>query len=93
MDSPEHWTVAVLAYTVVDFALRDVFRQAKVSDLHQAIIFHQDVAGSQVSMDVSLGVQVIHSLVKTDGNDRLKKMHVRQTCDEDNEGKYNIMKS
>lgn len=40
--------------SVVDLSLGDVFGQAKVSNLYQEVIFHQDVAGSQISMHIAL---------------------------------------
>lgn len=36
----------MLTDTIVDIAFRDVFRQAKVSNLYQIVIFHQDITGS-----------------------------------------------
>lgn len=52
--SPEHRAVSIFTDTIVDFTFRDVFGQAKVSDLYQTVIFYQYIASSQVSMDVSL---------------------------------------
>lgn len=63
-DSPEHRTVSILSHTVVNISLWDVFGKAKVPDLHQMLILHQYVPGSQVPVDVSLRVQVIHPLKK-----------------------------
>jgi len=37
---PEDGTVPLLTDTIVDIAFRDVFGQAKVSNLHQTLIFH-----------------------------------------------------
>ncbi len=46
MNSPEHWAIPILTDTIVDLAFWDVFRQAKVSNLYQTVIFHQDISGS-----------------------------------------------
>lgn len=63
-DVPVHRTVLRLNDAVVELAFREGFSQAEVSDLHPSVIFHQDIAGSEVSMDVSHCVQVFHALWK-----------------------------
>lgn len=59
---PEHWTVQIIFHRVVTLIIFNAFGQAKVSDLYRAFILHQNIPGSQVSVDVVARAQVVHAL-------------------------------
>lgn len=60
--SPVHRTVLLLPDRVVLLVVFDALGQAEVSDLNQRLALHQHVTSRQVSVDVVLRAQVVHSL-------------------------------
>lgn len=67
--SPEDGALSRFSHCVIVLILWQHFGQAKIADFHPHLGLHQDVPGGQVSVDVPLGSQVIHSLERgqTDG--------------------------
>lgn len=61
-DSPEYGTLSWLFDHVVLFVLRQNFGEAEIPDLHPQLALHQDVPRCQVSVDVALARQVLHTL-------------------------------
>ena len=65
---PKDWALLFLFDSVVSLVVFDALGQAEVPYLHHTFTFHQHIACCQVSVDVVLGSQVIHSL-KSRNND------------------------
>lgn len=61
-DTPVHWAFFILRDTVIRRSIRDAFCEAKISDLDQSVAVQQNISGSEVSMDISFGMQIIHTL-------------------------------
>lgn len=66
--SPKDGTFSRLSDSVVLFILWQNLGQAEISDLHPHLTLHQDVPGGQVSVDVPLCGQVVHTLKRMDGS-------------------------
>lgn len=63
MSSPKDGAFPGLSHGVVLLVLRQHLSQAEVADLHPHLALYQDVPGGQVSVDVSLGGKVVHTLM------------------------------
>lgn len=59
---PKDRAVQVILHRVVTLIVFNAFRQAEVSNLHRALVLHQDIPSSQVSVDVIPRAQIIHTL-------------------------------
>lgn len=62
LDLPENRTVILVLDCVITFVIFDALREAKVTNLHSRLVLHQHVSGSQVTVDVILRSQIVHSL-------------------------------
>lgn len=59
---PEYGALSRLLDHVVLFILRQHFGEAKISNLHPWLALHQNIPRCQVSVNVALAGQVLHSL-------------------------------
>lgn len=60
--SPEDGALSWFSHCVILFILRQHLGQAEIADFHPHLALHQDVPGGQVSVDVPLHRQIVHSL-------------------------------
>lgn len=65
-NTPIHWAEPILIDTVIHLSIRDVFCEAKISNLdsESTVSVQQNISGCKVSVDIPLEMQIIHTLKK-----------------------------